>query len=88
MKNDNKFLKILAMVSFGILLLGGLNFLLMGLFNFDLLGIIFGTSVVARIIFSIIGLSALTLISLVLFRAFKNDLPTVKISPPNQNKNA
>jgi len=52
-----------------LVIIGALNWLLVGLFNFDLVANIFGsnTSLVSRIIYTIIGLSGLYCISL-LFR--------------------
>ena len=53
-----------------ILIIGGINWGSVGLFNFDLVSFIFGGSneIVTRIIFMIVGLSALWCISL-LFRS-------------------
>ena len=46
-----------------LLVIGGLNWLLVGLFGFDLVAAIFGSmSVVARIIYVIVGLCALYLL--------------------------
>jgi uncharacterized membrane protein YuzA (DUF378 family) len=68
MKN---FMKWLNVAAFTVLLLGGLNYLFVGLFGFDVFGAIFGTSagILGRIIYSIIGLSALLLLITVLARA-------------------
>ena len=68
-------MKWVKFVSFGFVLLGGLNWLLIGLFEFDLIGGIFGggDSVVSRIIFSLVGIAAVTLLAIVLVKAFKKD---------------
>lgn len=51
--------RVLDKIVFFLLLLGGLNWGLVGLFQWDLIGAIFGMmSVVSRIIFVLIGLSA------------------------------
>jgi hypothetical protein len=43
-----------------LLIVGGLNWLLVGAFNFDLVAAIFGAmSVVARIVYILVGLSAI-----------------------------
>ena len=71
MKKIN-FLKWVNLVAFGLLLLGGINFLMMGLFHFDLFAAIFGGTgaVVSRVFYSIFGLSALTLLATILWKAF------------------
>lgn len=53
-----KFLNILTLV---LLIVGGLNWLLVGWFEFDLVAAIFGgqTEVLSRIVYSLVGLSAL-----------------------------
>lgn len=53
-----------------IMIIGGINWGLVGLFNFDLVSFIFGGSdqIVTRIIFMLVGISALWCVSL-LFRA-------------------
>ena len=44
-------------------IIGGLNWLLIGLFNFDLVASIFGNmSVLSRIVYSLVGLSAVYII--------------------------
>ncbi len=46
-----------------LLVIGGLNWLLVGLFSFDLVAAIFGSmSVVARIVYVIVGLCAIYLL--------------------------
>lgn len=53
-----------------ILIIGGINWGVVGLFNFDLVSFIFGGSdqIITRIIFMLVGISALWCVSL-LFRA-------------------
>ncbi len=62
-----------------ILIVGGLNWGSIGLFNFDLVSWIFGgaSEVVTRIIFTLVGLSALWCISL-LFRSREHIVGTEK----------
>jgi uncharacterized protein len=50
----------LHMLSFLLLIIGGLNWLLLGLFNWDI-GQLFGgqTAIVSRVIYVLVGLSAL-----------------------------
>ncbi|MCT8991244.1 DUF378 domain-containing protein [Chelativorans sp. SCAU2101] len=57
-----------------LLVIGGLNWLLVGLFQFDLVAAIFGgeTSVVSRIIYILVGLSALWQL-MPLFKSFSED---------------
>jgi uncharacterized protein len=53
-------MKVLNIVAFVLLLIGGLNWGLVGFFNLDLVSIIFGTgSLLTRAIFGLVGLSAL-----------------------------
>ena len=50
----------MKMLTFVLLVIGGLNWLLVGAFGFDLVATIFGTmSVVARIVYVLVGLSAI-----------------------------
>lgn len=47
-----------------LLIIGGLNWILVGLFSFDLVAAIFGNlSVLARIIYILVGLSAIYLLA-------------------------
>ena len=41
-----------------LLIIGGLNWGLVGLFDFNLVGFIFGVSVIAKIIYIVVGLAA------------------------------
>jgi uncharacterized protein len=54
-------------IIFILVVIGGINWGLIGLFNFDLVAAIFGEmSLVARIVYTLVGLSALVM----LFKAF------------------
>jgi uncharacterized protein len=57
-----------------LIIIGGLNWLLVGLFQFDLVAAIFGgqQAVVSRIIYVLVGLSALWQL-MPLFRSFNED---------------
>ena len=57
-------MKGLHMVSFILLIVGGLNWLLVGLFQWDLVAVIFGgmSSIVARIIYILVGLATLVIL--------------------------
>jgi uncharacterized membrane protein YuzA (DUF378 family) len=65
MKKMNK-LKVLDIIALILIIVGGLNWLLVGAFDFDLVAAIFGSmSAVARIVYVLVGLSAIyTLIML------------------------
>lgn len=55
---------VLDWAAFSILIIGGINWGLIGLFNFDLVSTIFGVmSAASRVIFGLVGLSALYAIS-------------------------
>jgi len=55
-----KALKLIALV---LLIVGGLNWGLVGLFSFDLVATLFGSmSVVSRIVYTLVGISAVFLI--------------------------
>lgn len=54
-----KNLSALDLVALVLVIIGGLNWGLVGLFNFDLVASIFGNmSIVSRIIYSLVGISA------------------------------
>jgi|GEM_PF-1636095 len=77
-------------VSFVILLIGGLNYLLMGLLEFNLFGEIFGySSLAGRIVFSVIGLAAVLLVSIIIWKAYYNQesKPTTRRSPAQTGQN-
>ena len=63
-------MKVVDVVAFVILLIGGLNYLIAGLFGIDLMMMLFGTeiSVIGRIAYTLIGLSALLLLVTVIAR--------------------
>jgi uncharacterized membrane protein YuzA (DUF378 family) len=67
----------LHMVAFLLLIIGGLNWLLVGLFQWDI-GAIFGgqTSVIARIVYVLVGLSAIVIIT-----THKKDCKTCEMKP-------
>lgn len=54
-------MKMVDVVSFVLLIIGGLNWLLVGLFEWDLVGGLFGgmDSVIAKIVYILVGLAAL-----------------------------
>lgn len=50
----------LEIISLVLIIVGGLNWLLVGVFSFDLVAAIFGEmSVVSRIVYTLVGLSAI-----------------------------
>ena len=54
-----KIMKTLNVIALVLVVVGGLNWGLVGLFNFDLVAAIFGDmSVLSRIVYSLVGLSA------------------------------
>ena len=58
-------MKITTVIAFSLVIIGALVWLLIGLFDFNLVAFIFGsgaTAVVSRIIYSLVGLSALWLL--------------------------
>ncbi len=58
-------MKITTIIAFTLVLVGALVWLLVGLFNFNLVAFIFGAgsvAVVSRIIYTLVGLSAIWLI--------------------------
>ena len=58
--------KFLKWLSFGIMFIGAFNWGLIGLFNFDLVAFLFGNmSIWSRIIYTLVGLAALTYGSMV-----------------------
>ena len=53
----------LDLIAFILVIIGGLNWVLVGFFNYDFVEVIFGTlSTVSKVIYSLIGLSALWMI--------------------------
>ena len=58
----NKNMKALNAIALILVIIGGLNWGLVGFFNFDLVAAIFGEmSVVSRVVYSLVGLSAVVL---------------------------
>ena len=55
-----------------LVLIGALNWGLVGAFNFNLVAVLFGTGVFARIIYLLVGLSALCLIYMAMKSVSKN----------------
>lgn len=65
-----KSLSLLDLIALILLVIGGLNWGLVGLFGFDLVAAIFGNmSVLARIVYTVVGLSAIYTIVLLLKKA-------------------
>lgn len=65
-----KVMQVVDVIAFCILLIGGINYLIAGLFGVDLMAMLFGTniSIIGRVIYSVIGLSALLLLITVIAR--------------------
>lgn len=63
-------MQVVDVIAFCILLIGGINYLIAGLFGVDLMAMLFGTniSIIGRVIYSVIGLSALLLLITVIAR--------------------
>lgn len=57
-----KTIKLIALI---LVIVGGLNWLLVGLFDFNLVSAIFGDSIVAKIVYVLVGLSALFSLTLI-----------------------
>ena len=59
-------MKTLDNIALTLLIVGGLNWLLVGLFKFDLVAMLFGgqAAIISRIVYAIVGLSALYCIKL------------------------
>ena len=68
-------MKIVDVIAFTILLVGGLNYLIAGLFGMDLMVLMFGTniSIVGRIVYALVGASALLLLITVIARTVMNN---------------
>ncbi len=69
-ENMKNVMKIVDVIAFVILLIGGINYLIAGLFGMDLMVLMFGTeiSVIGRIVYTVIGLSSLLLLITVIAR--------------------
>jgi len=72
MGSKNAIMKWVMFVSFGVLVLGGLNYLIMGLVSFDFFAEIFGgvDAIASRIFYIIFGVAAVTLAAIVICKAF------------------
>lgn len=66
-----------------LIIVGGLNWLLVGLFDFDLVATLFGgqDAVVARVVYVLVGLSAIWQIG-PLLRLMSGDPVTIRKTPP------
>ncbi|HMS22989.1 MAG TPA: DUF378 domain-containing protein [Candidatus Levybacteria bacterium] len=65
-------MKVLTIVAFVLLIVGGLNWGLVGLFQFDLVAAIFGVgSLVSNIVYILVGLSAVYVAAVVLPKQMK-----------------
>ncbi len=65
-------MKVLTMVAFVLLIVGGLNWGLVGLFQFDLVAAIFGVgSLISNIVYILVGLSAVYVAAVVLPKQMK-----------------
>ena len=56
-------MRIANCIAWTLLIIGGLNWLLVGLASWNLVGAIFGASIIARIIYCLVGISAIWLIA-------------------------
>ena len=76
----NVVMKWVKFISFGLVLLGGLNWLFVGLFDIDVIGALFGgsDSVASRVLFTLFGLGAATLLATILTKAFKKETTTAQ----------
>ena len=62
-KKGRLFMNILKLTAYILVIIGALNWGLIGFFNFNLVSIIFGNmSILGRIVYSLVGLSALILL--------------------------
>jgi len=68
-------MKWVKFISFGLVLFGGIMWLMVGLFNFDLIGGVFGGSgsVFSRVVYTLFGIAAVTLLTTVLMKAFEKN---------------
>lgn len=54
-------LNTLGLIALTLVIIGGLNWGLVGFFSFDLVAALFGSSLIAKIVYDIVGLSSLYL---------------------------
>jgi len=73
-----KIMQVVDVIAFSLLLIGGLNYLIAGVFGVDLMQLMFCTniSIVGRVVYSVIGLSALLLLITVVARAVMKNKQT------------
>lgn len=55
-------MKIISLIAMILVLIGGLNWGLVGLFDLNLVAALFGTTILAQIVYILVGVSALWLI--------------------------
>ncbi|MBR6675118.1 MAG: DUF378 domain-containing protein [Alphaproteobacteria bacterium] len=55
-------MKIISLIAMILVLIGGLNWGLVGLFDLNLVAALFGTTILAQIVYILVGISALWLI--------------------------
>lgn len=77
-------LKWVTCITFALLVIGGICWLLVGLFKFDLVASIFGgrTSVASRVIYTLVGVSAVVLSSIVIAKACCREKKEKKAATP------
>ena len=71
-------MNILNKIFLALLIVGGLNWGLIGLFQFDLVASLFGgmSSLVSRIVYTLVGISAIYCISMLFYNVRDNELVT------------
>ena len=71
-------MNILNKVFLALLIIGGVNWGLIGLFQFDLVATIFGgmASLISRIVYTLVGISAIYCISMLFYNVRENELAT------------
>lgn len=69
-------MNILNKLFLSLLIIGGLNWGLIGLFQFDLVAFIFGgmASLVSRIVYTLVGISAIFCVSMLFYNANDHEL--------------
>ena len=61
-KKGEEDMKVISLIAMILVLIGGLNWGLIGLFDLNLVAILFGTAILAQLIYILVGVSALWLI--------------------------
>lgn len=66
-------MKLTTIISFILVIVGGLNWFLVGVFSFNLVSALFGaTSILTRIIYALVGLASLWVIYfMIIYKPFK-----------------